>query len=92
MKQTKRRKIWNSYAQAKGYAASTGETTTPTPAFEPGCDCVHPSGFHDPETGACLYTNPAHGPCPCAATSVRTRAALWRVHRELRKQQRRDHE
>jgi hypothetical protein len=48
------------------------------------CDCVHGAACHDPATGACLYTNPIHGPCPCAATPPLTRKALRTAHETLR--------
>jgi len=49
----------------------------------PRCNCIHPESAHDPETGACLATNPVHGPCPCAATPESVRAELeadFRAH------------
>lgn len=48
------------------------------------CDCTHDGAFHDPVSGACLQTNPIHGPCPCAATPDSTRKALTLVHKALR--------
>ena len=52
-----------------------------------GCDCTHDERHHDPISGACLYTNPTFGPCPCAATHDDTRAALWAAHRTLKELQ-----
>lgn len=54
------------------------------------CDCIHEPGHHDPKTGACLYTNPSFGPCPCAATPPESRAALQRVYDTLKKVTARD--
>lgn len=48
------------------------------------CDCIHDSEVHDPTTGACLYTNPTFGPCPCAATEKATGEALKAAHRQLK--------
>ena len=48
------------------------------------CDCIHEKSVHDPVSGACLYTNPTFGPCPCAATPEPTRAALTMAHTRLR--------
>lgn len=73
--------MWNPRAQAEGYERRHDTTIE---AWAPGCDCVHPLAFHDPLTGACLYTNPIHGPCPCKATPERTRLVLERVHRALK--------
>lgn len=50
---------------------------------DPRCDCIHPAKYHDPETGACLRTNPIYGPCPCIATPEGTRKALQAVHEVL---------
>ncbi len=47
------------------------------------CSCVHDARYHDPVSGACLYTNPTYGPCPCAATPASTRAALDAAHEKL---------
>lgn len=59
-------------------------------ALAPGCDCIHDPEHHCPHSGACLYTNPFTGPCPCAATKPGTLAALtsaWRaLQRVLREQ------
>jgi hypothetical protein len=54
------------------------------------CDCVHDPEHHDPETGACHYTNFDYGPCPCAATPEAMRVAMraaWRRQREARREQ-----
>lgn len=49
------------------------------------CDCIHEPEHHCPRTGACLYTNPTLGPCPCAATPKDTREALWAWHNTLKR-------
>jgi hypothetical protein len=56
-------------------------------AVEPAgaCDCTHEPDHHDRLTGACLYTSPVHGPCPCAATPPSTRAALTSAHLALKR-------
>lgn len=61
-------------------AASAGTK----PKRPKACDCTHEAAHHDPATGACFYTNPSLGPCPCAATPEPTRAALTAAHRCLR--------
>lgn len=49
-----------------------GTTSSPTAK----CDCIHAGEHHCPRTGACFYTNPTAGPCPCAATPKPVREAL----------------
>lgn len=50
------------------------------PNPDPRCSCIHPASMHDPETGACLATNPVFGPCPCTATSKAARGQLDADH------------
>jgi len=50
-----------------------------------GCDCIHAWAVHDSLTGACLYINPIHGPCPCRATPESTRKALEAAHLQGKK-------
>lgn len=47
------------------------------PNPDPRCSCIHSEAQHDPETGACLATNPYVGPCPCDATPEDVREQLW---------------
>lgn len=65
-------------------ALSPPEQRATAPEHGTRCDCVHDAECHDPATGACLYTNPTHGPCPCAATPALTRKALRAAHETLR--------
>ena len=48
------------------------------------CSCIHDPSVHDPRTGACLYTIPTFGPCPCDATPSDTRQALEAAHYKLK--------
>jgi hypothetical protein len=63
---------------------------------DPRCDCVHPAGDHDPDTGSCMRVNPNVGPCPCAATSDEERERQWTEFRrddnEARHQEKRERE
>jgi len=48
------------------------------------CSCIHQRAVHCPITGACLYTNPIHGPCPCDSTPDDVRVALSTAWRDLK--------
>lgn len=65
--------------------------TVVTVTANKACDCIHVTDHHDHITGACHYTNPIHGPCPCAATPPAVRAAqeaAWAVLRRVLERER----